>query len=74
MEHRIKGFISDSHPYEIIEVELMPKSIQEKDQLEAVTESVQDYLLLYVNALEVLESNPPFFIIKRVKDNIGFGT
>jgi len=37
-----------------------------------MTVQAENYLTLTLQAVEIVEQNPPFFVIKKVKNNIGF--
>jgi len=73
MRHKIISKIADIHPYEVVEVELLSDSTEEKEWIKNVSQQTEDYLMLTLQAVEVVGQNPPFFTIKKVKTNIGFG-
>jgi hypothetical protein len=73
MKHRIRKVLLDDHPYEHVEIELVAEDAIEKVQITQMSEFVQNYLAIDLSAVDVIESNPPFFIIKKVKKKIGFG-
>jgi len=73
MKHKTISKIRDAHPYEIIKVELLADTTEEKEWIKNLADQVENYLTLNLQAVEVIEQTPPFFVIKRVKNNIGFG-
>ncbi len=73
MRHKIISKIADSHPYEVVRVELLADKTEENKWITEMTEQAENYLTMTLQAVEIVEQNPPFFVIKKVKDNIGFG-
>lgn len=73
MKHKIISQISDLHPYEIVKVRLFSENDKEKKSITEIGQKVQDYLTLNLDAVDIIESTPPDFIVKRVKQNIGLG-
>lgn len=73
MKHKISSEIIDIHPYEIVKVKLLSDNAVEEDAIKNITQQVEDYLTLKLDAVEIVEYNPPYFTIKRTKENIGFG-
>jgi len=71
MKHIILN-VTDQHPYQILDIELIGESDSEKNEIFELTQSVQDYLLLSLETVEIITTNPPFFTIRRTKMNIGF--
>nr|WP_320020906.1 hypothetical protein [uncultured Draconibacterium sp.] len=67
MKHKILKTLQDLPPYEIIQVELISDNKQELNNPEAV----ENYLTFNLDAVEILDSKPPKYIIKRAKSNIG---
>lgn len=72
MQHSIISS-SDDHPYEIVEVKLIAESPSDRASIDAVDEQVENYLTFKLNAVSVLKSSPPVFVVKRAKDNLGIG-
>ncbi len=73
MTHKIISTIADNHPYEIVKVELLATVQEEKGLVLTMSDAIENYLIMNLEALEILEQNPPFYVIKKVKKNIGFG-
>lgn len=74
MKHIKRRTISDINPYEIIEVELLPENTLEENQMYDIGAGlVEEYLSVDLQAVDIIEVNLPFIIIKKVKDKIGFG-
>lgn len=73
MKHKLISQTSDLHPYEIVKVRLLADSVEENKSIAEIDSKTQDYLTFNLDAVEIIESNPPDFLIKRVKKNIGFG-
>lgn len=73
MRHKITERIADTHPYEIIKVELLADTEEEKNWISDMTDQTENYLTMNLEAVKLIEQNPPFFVIKKVKKNIGFG-
>lgn len=73
MRHKIIPKIADTHPYEIVKVELLADTQEEKNWIEDITEQTENYLTMNLEAVKLIEQNPPFFVVKKVKNNIGFG-
>ncbi|MEQ8238492.1 MAG: hypothetical protein RIA69_04725 [Cyclobacteriaceae bacterium] len=65
MKSRLIKKITDQHPYEIVEIEVIA------DSQSSIT--LDDYLSIQLGAVEIVSSNPPRYIIKRVKGNLGIG-
>lgn len=72
MRHKILN-VSDVHPYEIVKVEIIGDNKFEEESIKNVDEVMETYLLLTLNAVEVIDNSPPFFLIKRTKEKLGFG-
>ena len=72
MRHKILN-VSDIHPYEIVKVEIIGDNKFEEESIKNVDEVMETYLLLTLNAVEVIDNSPPFFLIKRTKEKLGFG-
>lgn len=72
MRHKVLT-TSDNHPYEIIRIELIGENKDEENSIRNVDEAVQDYLLLSLNTVEVIENLTPIFLIKRTKQKLGLG-
>lgn len=72
MQHKVAATL-DNHPYEVIRVELIAENNAEEISIKSVDEVVQDYLLFTLNTVEVVESQPPVFLIKRTKQKLGLG-
>lgn len=72
MRHKVTATL-DNHPYEIIRVELIAENSAEDKSIKAVDEIVQDYLLFTFNTVEIVESQPPVFLLKRAKQKLGLG-
>lgn len=73
MKHRIISKIADFNPYEIIQIELLADTDQERNLICGYSELIENYLTFNLEAVEILEQNPPNYIIKKVKSNIGIG-
>lgn len=73
MRHKIFSKIADSHPFEVVKVELLADKQEEKNWISDMTDQTENYLTMNLEALEIIEQNTPFFVIKKVKNNIGFG-
>ncbi len=73
MRHKVISKISDAHPYEIVKVELLADTEEEKNWISDLTDQTENYLTMNLETVELIEQNPPFFVIKKVKKNIGFG-
>lgn len=73
MTHKIISKIADIHPYEIVKVELVATTQEEKVIILGMSDMIENYLTMNLEALEILEQNSPFYVIKKVKQNIGFG-
>jgi hypothetical protein len=72
MRHKILN-VSDSHPYEILKVEIIGDNKSEEESIKSVDEVMENYLILTLNAVEVIDNSTPFFLIKRTKEKLGFG-
>jgi len=70
VRHRIVSRHLDTHPYEILEVELIADSVDDDVTVGAESENIKNYLLLALRAITVIQSNPPIFIIRRAKANL----
>lgn len=68
MEHKIIEVLLDAHPYERIKVELLPTNREEKGEVMKSSEAVENYLTLKLGAVKILETSPPFFLVRRVKE------
>ena len=73
MKHRIISKLEETSTYEIVQVELIPASEQEKKEIHQLSDRVQDYLTLTLNTVQIIEERSPVFFIKRVKSNTGIG-
>lgn len=72
MRHKILS-VSDSHPYEIVKVEIIGDNKSEEDSIKDVDEVIENYLQFTLNAVEVINNSTPFFFIKRTKEKLGLG-
>lgn len=73
MHHKTTLKIADIHPYEIVKVQLLPDKSLEKEWIQEISQQTKDYLTLTLQAVEIVEQEPPYFTIKKIKTNIGFG-
>jgi hypothetical protein len=74
MNHRITKRLSSNASQEIVEVELLAANEQQAKLIRSISQPVEDYLTLKLGALEIIENRAPVFVIRRVKDNPGFGS
>ncbi len=74
MKHKLIERLSVGQPYEIIRIELVAENPQEISLIKSTTQAVGDYLTLKLSVVEIIDdSEAPVFVVKRVKDHIGFG-
>lgn len=73
MKHRLISKVADLHPYEIVKIELLADTKEESELINNYSEQTENYLTISLQAVDIIEQNPPYFKIKKVKDNVGFG-
>jgi hypothetical protein len=73
MNSKIISTLPTKHPFEIVTVEVTPFSNEEEKIAKEHIAYIYDYLTLKLQAIEVIAGNYPQFIIKKVRDSIGFG-
>lgn len=71
MRHRVIAKLEDFHPYELLKVEIVPLNSKESEILKSNSVEIENYLISELNAITIVESNPPIYVIKKQKDRIG---
>lgn len=72
MKHKIISKIAESHPYEVVKAELQVDKTEKNKWIMDMTDQAENYLTMTLQVVEIIEQNSPFFVIKKVKSNIGF--
>lgn len=72
MQHKILN-VTESHPYEIVKVEILGNNKAEENSIRNVDEILQNYLLTSLNTMEIIQNSTPVFLIKRAKQKLGLG-
>ena len=72
MKHTEITTIQRTNEYRLLLVKLIPENKQEEVDIMNMEEYVQDYLMLKLKAMEVIEDKRPVFLIKS-EDARGIG-
>ena len=74
MKSRIINKLGEEREFDILEIELIADNTKEKAEIMAgVGEQLESYLSLNLQVAEIIQINPPFFVVKKVKTKLGFG-
>jgi len=74
MNHKNLKVIREMYPDEIVQVELIAENSLEEEDILIVGSITQNYLTIELLALDVIESSGARIIIRKAKDNLGWGS